>query len=145
MFRFPKAPGLKADLEVPSLFDVTLESETEEEQPGLINGQVARSVLEWRVAKSLWKLQLDFFYQYPLLGGTSRRGGYVVDFLVFMAPDNIPLEVQGERWHTTYFSPDENMRKAIIESILNTQMRYVYENELQNQQDTDIAVKKAIL
>jgi len=144
MFRFPKTRSNKAELDVPSLFDATLEK-TEEEQVGTINGQVPRSILEWRVAKALWKLKLEFYYQYPLLGGTALRGGYVVDFLIFSAPNNIPLEVQGERWHTSYFSPDENMRKAIIESILNTEMRYVYENELQTQQDADIAVKKAVL
>jgi hypothetical protein len=120
------------------------DTETTEEETGIINGQKARSVLEWRVAQSLWKLRLDFFYQYPLLGGTQRRGGYVVDFLIFVAPNNVALEVQGDRWHTTYFSPDENMRRSIIESILGSQIKYVFENELQTQVDTDTAVKKVI-
>jgi len=142
-FKFKNYRRKQAELEVPSLFDANQEEE-EEEEVGYINGQKARSLLEWRVAQSLWKLKLEFFYQYPLLGGTQVRGGYVVDFLVFLAPNNVPLEVQGERWHTTYFSPDENMRRAVIESILNTQVKYVYENELRTQQDTDTAVKRVL-
>ena len=141
-FTFSTRRSRKAQLDIPSLFDIDEPDETEE--PGIINGQKARSILEWRVAKALWTLKRTFFYQYPIFGGTQVRGGYVVDFLIDAAPASIPLEVQGEHWHTGSFSSGELMRQAVIEDYLGTKLLYVWENELGSDEDALQAVKKEI-
>lgn len=113
------------------------------EEPGIINGQKARSLLEWWAAKALWKMQRKFIYQYPISGGTSRRGGFVIDFLLIDGP-TIIIEMQGERWHTGQFGSNEKMREAQLVRIFHTQPRYVWENECSTEYDTYQAVRKAI-
>ena len=140
-FKFPTRGSRKVDLAPGSLFEADAE---EAEQPGMINGRPAASMEEYRVAKALWKLGRDFIYQFPLFGGTSVRGGYVLDFLV--DPDGVivPLEVQGERWHSGQFASGEQLRKAMIESYLDAEIKYVWEPDLQSDEAALEAVKKAI-
>jgi len=141
-FKFPTRRERRSSLEVPNLFGAA--EKEREEVPGLIIGMKARSMLEWRVAKALWKLGRRFRYQHSLFGGTHVRGGYVIDFLIENAPKSIPLEVQGDRWHTGNFSSDERTREARIESYLGTEIVYVWENQLQSDEDAFTAVKQAI-
>lgn len=75
--------------------------ELEEKQP--IKGIMPDSKEEWWVAKSLLARDIPFDYQYHLFGGKSRRGGAVLDFLVF-APMGIPLPVHGKYWHQSELS-----------------------------------------
>jgi len=121
----------------------TLEVE-EDEEVGLIQGQVPRSVEEWRVAQALWALKREFTFQLSLFGGTSRRGGYVVDFYVEAVPAWVPLEVQSERWHTGKFARDEKLRQIIIERELGAEMKFVWEDELTSKGDAIIAVRNAL-
>jgi len=142
-FKFPTRRSARGELDVPDYFGGPNQAEPEEE-PGIINGQKARSILEWRVAKALWKLKIEFFYQYPLFGGTQVRGGFVVDFLITGAPHPYALEVQGERWHTNNFASEERMREAMIEAYLDTEIRYVWEDQLQSDEDAIAAVKEVV-
>ena len=48
-----------------------------EEEIGLIQGQMAGSSLEWRVALALDTLKLNYSYQVPIAGGRLFRGGQV--------------------------------------------------------------------
>lgn len=140
-YRFPTERTRKAPpISTSGFFDTA----QEEEAKGVINGRPAASILEWRVAKALWSMGRSFAYQYPLFGGRSVRGGIVIDFLVEAAPNYIPLEVQGERWHTGQFASDERRRIALIEATLNTTVLFVWENELQSQEAANAAVKKVI-
>ena len=68
----------------------------------------------------------------------------MIDFLVFIAPAPVPLEVQGERWHTGQFGSDERRREALIESYLQTEMRYVWENQLGSDAEAATAVREAL-
>lgn len=141
-YKFPTRRKKREELNVPNLFAGV--DQQPDEEPGLINGMKAASLLEWRVAKALWKLGRTFRYQHSLFGGRNVRGGFVIDFLIDNAPKSIPLEVQGEHWHTGNFSATEQMRAAMIEAYLDTPLVYVWENELQNDQDALSAVRKAI-
>ena len=67
--------------------------------PGVINGIQAGSSYEWNVAKALWTTGWQFDYQVPILGGRSRRGGQVVDFIIHTVPLFTPLAVNGGHWH----------------------------------------------
>jgi len=129
-------------LEVPNLFGRG--SVAPKEVPGIINGQQARSLLEWWVAKALWKLRKEFLYQVPLFGGTQRRGGYVIDFIVDPNGLLVPLEVQGEHWHTGSLSSGERMREAIIEEYLGVELVYLWENQLTSESAAYQAVKRVL-
>ena len=121
-----------------------VEPEEEESQEGIIQGQKSRSTEEWRVAQALWTLELEFIYQYPLFGGTSVRGGYVLDFLVDLIGVPTPLEVQSQRWHSGRFAREERLRAAIIERIFGVQMKFVWDTELTIKGEALIAVREAL-
>ena len=70
----------------------------EPEVLGLIEGRMPDSKEEYWVAKALWRYKLPFRYQWEIYGGTTRRGGLVVDFVVW-SPMMTPLLVHGEYWH----------------------------------------------
>lgn len=139
-FRFP-IPRKTARFEPSFKFETSNEAT---EEPGIVQGRKAGSINEWYVAKALYALQLEFRYQYPVLGGTQRRGGYVIDFLVRSEPNWIPLEVQSERWHTGKFGSRERLRISIIENKLKEKVRFVWEQDTMNLSDAIQAVKKAI-
>ena len=87
-----------------------------EEEIGLINDRVPGSREEWRVAKALWYLEIDFHYQVVVKGGTDVRGGQVLDFLLFI-PFPRPAQVYGEYWHKGQLSSEERLKTAVIEQI----------------------------
>jgi len=106
----------------------------DEELPTLIQGKAVGSKEEARVALALDILKYEYRYQYPILGGSHLRGGYIIDFVVETAPRPIPLEVQSERWHTGAFagafSDDEMFRAYLIEHMFGEPLRYVWGDEL---------------
>lgn len=63
-----------------------------------VKGQKAGSAPEWRVAKALDKLGVDYIYQYSVDGGRTA-GGQVIDFFAYTVPLPTPIYVQGEYWH----------------------------------------------
>jgi len=123
---------------------VVFEEEKEVEKPGLVQGRVPGSINEWYVAKALWSMRREFQFQYPLLGGTHRRGGIVIDFYVRSEPRWLPLEVQSIRWHSGKYGSGEQLRLAIIENILGETVRFVWEENTTNLTDAIQAVKKAL-
>lgn len=68
--------------------------------PGMVNGQLAGSMLEWNVARALWALNWSFYYQLDVLGGHTVRGGFTVDFLISTPPARTPLMCNGRYFHT---------------------------------------------
>jgi hypothetical protein len=118
--------------------------EVKEKEIGLIQDIKAKSKEEWMVSKALDAMKMEYIYQYPLFGGTARRGGYVVDFLVRVAPSWIPLEVQSLRWHSGKFSSHERLRAALIELELGERLRYVWEHDLKNVNEATAAIRKAL-
>lgn len=70
-----------------------------EPPPGPIQGIMPDSVEEWRVANALWRLDIEFKYQYVVFGGRLRRGGQLIDFWVYTVPLPTPVYVQSEAWH----------------------------------------------
>ena len=113
------------------------------EEPGMVQGQKARSLLEWWAAKALWKMKREFIYQYAVNGGTMRRGGMVIDFLIIDGPV-IVLEMQGERWHQGQFGSGERQRESLIRAIFGVLPSYVWENQCPTEYDTYAAIRKAI-
>jgi hypothetical protein len=65
----------------------------------IVQGRNAGSSYEWRVSKALDNMKVQYTYQYTVQGGSSRRGGQVIDFLLD-TPMPTMLDVKGRYWHT---------------------------------------------
>ena len=70
----------------------------EEEPLGLIQGQMPDSKEEWWAAQALWYYDVPFQYQWQIYGGATRRGGLIVDFVVWN-PIFTPFLIHGDYWH----------------------------------------------
>lgn len=64
-----------------------------------IQGIMPDSKEEYWVALALWRLHLDFQFQYQLFGGRKYKGGQVIDFWVYTNPLPTPIFVQGWYFH----------------------------------------------
>lgn len=73
--------------------------EREENLPTTIQGKTVDSKEEARVAVALGMLGWGFKYQVSLKGGRQRKGGFVLDYLVFTRPLPTPMPVQSRYWH----------------------------------------------
>jgi hypothetical protein len=65
-----------------------------------VDGIKVGSINEYNVALVFDALKYPYQYQYPIMGGSSIRGGRKLDFLVDLAPLPIPVLVQGAHWHS---------------------------------------------
>jgi hypothetical protein len=119
------------------------EREPDEQVMERIQGKMPGSIQEYRVAKALDTLSLDYVFQYSLYGGTHVRGGIVVDFVVYL-PFAHPLEVQSERWHTGKFSPHESFRMRRVERYFKRPVRFVYEDLLDSIPNSVTHVRKVL-
>jgi len=107
--------------------------------PGLINGQVAASSYEWRVAVALWKYKWEFDYQIGIFGGRAQRGGIVLDFLVHTLPLSTPTFVQGEYWHNPRSERDYLQKVLLIAAYKGkiAEPVFLWGPELHTQESTD--------
>jgi hypothetical protein len=99
VYLFGKGRSKKIDLKNKPVEDVIFKKPKDETVIQEINGITPDSKEEYWVALALYRLDLEFIYQYSIRGGSSVRGGQIVDFLVYTAPLPTPLLVQGEYWH----------------------------------------------
>jgi len=111
------------------------------EERGLIQGKMAMSIEEWRVAVALWKYKVEFVYQVGIGGGYSRRGGQVVDFLVFN-PFPEPWQVFGEYWHESELNSEERFKLEILARIWNRKVVILFaKRDLPSQEQADASVR----
>lgn len=66
----------------------------------LIKGQPAGSKEEYYTATALDVMGLQYSYQVPMAGGRSRRGGQMLDFVVYTPGKTTVVDVRGVYWHT---------------------------------------------
>ncbi len=64
-----------------------------------VQGIMPDSKEEYWVALALYRLKLDFEFQYQLFGGRKYKGGQLVDFWVLTVPLPTPIFVQGWYFH----------------------------------------------
>ena len=85
----------------------------EEEELGLIQGQTPDSKEEYWAYLALLKYNVDFEYQWEIGGGTTRRGGITVDFVVWN-PMRQPFLVHGNYWHRGELKAGDKTRLIAI-------------------------------
>ena len=90
----------------------------EEEVIGLVQGQMPDSKEEWWVAQALWRYKVEFRFQWEIFGGRTRRGGLIVDFVVWN-PRFTPLLVHGEYWHRGELQGGDKTALIAIASYFN--------------------------
>jgi hypothetical protein len=78
---------------------VKLKNESDQ-PPFFIRGQQAGSKDEYWVSLALDMIEWGWAYQVPVNGGRLRRGGNVVDFLVYTPGMWTIIEPMGRVWHT---------------------------------------------
>jgi hypothetical protein len=113
------------------------------EPTGLVHGQPAGSTDELRVSISLDKLGLEYQYQVPIYGGRMRRGGQVIDFVVFN-PFPVPVFVNGEYWHTGQLGEEDKLKLATAQQYYNRIPVVLWGKDLQTQEDTDAIVRQEL-
>ena len=110
--------GRKPTLKLPPKFKTTKPAFPEIKR---VQGIMPDSKEEYWVALALWKLHMDFIFQYQLFGGRQYKGGQVVDFWVLTRPLPTPIFVQGWYYHygTAERAAQSKMNLMYIESRLN--------------------------
>jgi hypothetical protein len=99
-------------------FDSIIPPEKEQDEPiGLIQGQTPDSKEEWWISKGLDRIGIPYQYQYPVNGG-RKRGGYMIDFVVYTVPLATMIEPVGNHWHTGELGADDKKRQADVENLM---------------------------
>jgi hypothetical protein len=143
-FQFKTSRARKIETQPFTLPKVLAEQEP---PPGLIQGQQAGSVQEWRTALALNRMKLDYDYQYSIEGGRTA-GGQVIDFLVDTVPMRTPLLVQGDYYHSNSMDPARLYKIAEIERVFRGQINKpveVWEHELTSMEQAYQTVKERLL
>ena len=90
----------------------------EEEVIGLVQGQMPDSKEEWWVSQALYRYDVEFIFQWEIYGGRTRRGGLIVDFVVWN-PRFTPLLVHGDYWHRGELQGGDKTALIAIASYFN--------------------------
>lgn len=109
-----------------------------------VQGQDA-TVLEWRVAVALDKLELPYMFQFDIEGGSTRRGGVILDFLILIPPLSVPAEVMSGYWHRSSMRAEDRLKEALVrQKGTYSEMVYWWEADLQTIPDAYQAVKREL-
>ena len=135
-YKFPvphrnQEPAVKAGVDTVQVGD---------EELGTIQGVSPGSKEEWRVAVALSNAGIQFQYQVSIYGGSSRRGGQTIDFVLYV-PFAQPLQVFGEYWHESEMDEAERFNLARIQQVYKRPAWVLWGEELQTQQMADAAIR----
>ena len=122
---------------------------TEKPEVQRVQGIMPDSKEEYWVALALYKLHVDFIFQYRLFGGRKYKGGQVVDFWVLTKPLPTPLLVQGYYFHygTAERAAQSRANIMYLESRLNGQAAKpveVFDTEMPTPDDAYVVVKRKL-
>jgi len=115
----------------------------EEEPVGLIQGKVPDSKEEYWVAQALYKYDIRFDYQWVIDGGTSRRGGLIVDFVVWN-PMMTPLEVNGDYWHRGEMDGSNKLDLIAIQQHFHKEPIVMWGEDMETPEDVEQFVRQYV-
>lgn len=140
--------GKKPTLSLPEKYstDFTVGNKPEKQR---VQGIMPDSKEEYWVALALYKLHIDFVFQYQLFGGRKYKGGQVVDFWVYTMPLPTPILVQG--WYFHYSTAEKTSQTKLnlmyLESRLNGKAAKpveIIDTEIPTADDAYIVVKRKL-
>lgn len=111
--------GRKPVLRLPEKYSNVLTTEKTEIQK--VQGIMPDSKEEYWVALALYKLKIDFVFQYQLFGGRKYKGGQVIDFWIYTQPLPTPLFVQG--WYFHYSTAEKAAQSRLNLMYLESSLR----------------------
>ena len=139
--------GKKLRNHFPKKIQTTYKAPEPEIKP--IQGQWPDSKEEFWVALALYKLHLDFKFQYQLFGGRTYKGGQVIDFWVYTRPLPTPIFVQG--WYFHYATAEKAARSKLNLAYLEGQLAgkankpvEVFDTEMPTVDDAYYVVKRKL-
>lgn len=98
------------------------------------NGSILEYIVwEFLVFKKGMVEGIDFYYQYPALGGRTMFGGFVIDFFI---PPALVLQPQGNQWHLK--NSKDRARLRVEKATLGSQgitVVYLFEDDLLQRPD----------
>lgn len=98
------------------------------------NGSILEYIVwEFLVFKRGMIEGIDFYYQYPVLGGRTFFGGFVIDFFI---PPALVLQPQGAQWHLK--NPRDRAKLRVEKGILGARgitVVYLFEDDLLTRPD----------
>ena len=118
----------------------------EEEPIGLIQGKMPDSKEEYWVAQALYKYDIPFDFQWEIFSGRSRRGGLIVDFVVWNPMFN-PLLVYGDYWHRGELQGGDVTRMAAIASYFKVAIENIlvlWGKDAETEEDVDSWVRENV-
>ena len=139
--------GRKPVLRLPEKFSNDLKPPLPEVQR--VQGIMPDSKEEFWVALALYKLKIDFVFQYQLFGGRRYKGGQVVDFWVYTQPLPTPIFVQG--WYFHYSTAEKTAQTKLnlmyLEARLNGKAMKpveIIDTEIPTPDDAYMVVKRKL-
>ena len=136
----PKREPIKSD------FSTKLPAQLE--SPGLIQGQMPKSLPEWWASLALDKLKLGYEFQYSVMGGYSIRGGQIVDFFVYTVPLPTPVQIEGDYWHGGVKNAETQFKNAQLNRYFEGYAQKVEEIWVEKSDDRESVfnkIRKALL
>jgi len=115
----------------------------EEEPLGLIQGMMPDSKEEYWASQALYKYKIPFEFQFQIFGGTSRRGGLIVDFLVWN-PMRTPFLVHGSYWHRNEMDGGDKTNLIAIEQHFKKEAIIMWGEDSQTKDDVFAFVRKNV-
>ena len=112
----------------------------EEEPVGQIQGKTPDSKEEYWVAQALYKFDVQFDYQWEIDGGSSRRGGLIVDFVVWN-PMITPLEVNGDYWHKGEMDGSDKLDLIAIQQHFKKEPIIILGEDMESPEDVEQYVR----
>ena len=109
-----------------------------------VQGIMPDSRNEWYTALALDKFEIAYSFQYALNGGTSVRGGQVVDFVCWMPQGPLPVFVQGAYWHKITTETEDLMKQAAAEQAFGRRPILLMEEETSTRDKAERAVREKI-
>ena len=139
-FQYPTRRGARAERRNPIIGKPPKEPK---EVMGLIQGRTPRSMEEWRVAVALMRFKVEFQYQVRIKGGSTLRGGQVLDFLLFI-PNPLPLPVFGDYWHRAQMKNQDRFKLAVLQQIYGVEPEILWGSELQTQEEATARIREVV-
>lgn len=139
--------GRKPQLRLPEKIDMSPKPANPEIQR--VQGIMPDSKEEFWVALALYKLKIDFVFQYQLFGGRKYKGGQVIDFWVYTMPLPTPIFVQG--WYFHYSTAEKAAQSKLNLMYLESRLAgkamkpvEILDTEIPTPDDAYIVVKRKL-
>lgn len=94
---------------------------------------------EYNVSLALDYFEIEYEFHVDILGGSTVRGGFVIDFVVHR-PWEIPLEVFGNYWHEGMMSEGDRLKIIMLTEYYGVEPIVMWGNET----DTPELAKEAV-